>query len=291
MSDPLRFTTALVDASGRRADWPALALLGDPVAHSRSAELHEAALREMGRREQYGLVEVSHGNLAAALQAAGEAEVRGLNLTRPHKAAGVELADRVSAEAREIGVANTLVRRDGEWVAHNTDARGLAMALERMAGRHLPDLLRQVAVLGSGGAARAAAHALRALGVRELRVGARRVEAAAWAEALGAKVHPLGELPLEDLSLLVQCTSLGWSPEDPMPVELARTPGSMVLYDVVYAAGGSPLVRAARASGRVAEGGSSMLVAQAALSFAMWFGGLPPLTPMARALGMDWPGP
>jgi shikimate dehydrogenase len=176
----------LREVSGREVDWPDLAVFGDPVAHSLSPRLHTAALRARGLDHDYAAVRVRADDLAACLDAAAEHGMLGLNLTVPHKRNGLALSEHLSDEVREIGAANTLVRRRDRWHAHNTDARGLALALQSWRGRRLARSLDHVVVIGSGGAARSAVVCARALGSRRIRVLARRPERATWAAAMGA---------------------------------------------------------------------------------------------------------
>jgi shikimate dehydrogenase len=283
------FDTRLRNHVGEPGEWPQLALFGQPVGHSLSPILHHAALRERGRSDRYGLVEVAPEHLAGALDAAHAAGVRGINLTLPHKASVLDGVARRSAEVDEIGAANTLVRQGEQWVAHNTDSRGLAMALERMLQRGLQPALRSVLVIGSGGAARAAVHSSRALGARRLRLAARNLDHARWAEAQGADILSLEDLSVEGVSLIVQCTPLGLRPADPSPVLLRDADESLAVFDMVYGGERSSLLRAADARGLVASDGRAMLVAQAALAFSMWYGGLPPLEAMAESAGLSWP--
>ncbi|MBX5468678.1 MAG: shikimate dehydrogenase, partial [Thermoleophilaceae bacterium] len=133
-------------------------VLGQPVAHSRSPAMHNAAFRELGLDWRYVKLPVPpelFAELARALPGSG---YRGANVTIPHKGAALALADERSDAAREIGAANTLTFADGAIVADNTDAQGLLDALgEPVAGR-------RALVLGAGGAGRAAAWALRGAG-------------------------------------------------------------------------------------------------------------------------------
>ena len=163
MGAVLRFDGArLADDRDRAVDWPALAVLGDPVAHSLSPRLHAAALAARGFEHEYRAVHVAAEALGAALDAMAASSVIGCNLTVPHKEAALDACAYVSDEAREIGATNTLVRREGAWRAHNTDARGLALALQSWQGRALASYLKRTAVIGAGGAARAAVVCLRA---------------------------------------------------------------------------------------------------------------------------------
>lgn len=289
--DVLRFDgDGLFDGAGRRTEeWPALAVLGDPVAHSSSPRLHAAALAARGLDHRYRAIHVEAFHLAAALDAAGAADVIGLNLTVPHKEAAFALCDRTSDEAREIGAVNTLVRRANAWTGHNTDARGLALALQSWRGRALGRSTERVAVIGAGGAARAAVVCARALGARRIDVYARRVERAAWAESAGATARTLDASTELRATLVLQCTPLGLDPDhDPSPVRLDGLDPGAIACDLTYADRPSAFLREAAARGIEAIDGRRMLVGQAALAFSMWFGAQPPLAVMGRVFDLDF---
>lgn len=279
----------LHDASGHEVAWPGLAVLGDPVAHSLSPRLHTAALRARGLDHDYAAIRVGTEDLATCLVTAAEHGVLGLNLTVPHKEHGLALCAQVSDEAREIGAANTLVRRRDRWHAHNTDARGLALALQSWRGRRLARSLDQVVVIGSGGAARSAVVCARALGSRRIRVLARRPERATWATAMGAVAEALPERIPTTATLILQCTPLGLDPElDPSPLSLDGLASTAIVVDLTYADRPSAFLRQAIGRGVDAIDGRRMLVAQAALAFSMWFGAQPPLTAMGEVLGLEF---
>lgn len=282
----LRFEDGrLIDAAGEPAPWPELSVWGDPVAHSHSPALHGAALAARKIAASYRAIRVRPEEFASALAAAGKAGVRGVNLTLPLKELALAEVDRRTDETAQIGAANTLVLRRGEWTAHNTDARGLAMALERDLGSGLGAQLARCLVLGAGGAARAAAAALQGLGARSVEVAARDPERAGWAPHFGAEARALSTVAIERATLVVNCTPLGLRPDDPAPVDPGRLdPGAYVL-DLTY--GAHPPALLAGFAGR-GQDGRAMLVAQAALAFSVWFGALPPLQEMAAAIDLQW---
>jgi shikimate dehydrogenase len=280
---------ALWGASAERAEWPRLVLFGDPVAHSLSPRMHDAALAAAKQEGSYGAVRVRPADLAAAAAAAFDAGVVGINLTLPHKTAIVRVAVRASEEVTRIGAANTLIRLKNGWSAHNTDARGFGLALQRFVGRALDEVLRDVRVIGGGGAARAVAAAVRSISNSgRVRFLVRRPEAILWGSEFEASVEALDGATLEGASLVVQATPLGLSAHDPSPMPDAVFPRECVIIDLSYAPQASQFLRDARAAGCRCEGGGRMLVAQGALAFTMWFGGRSPLEVMARAIDLDW---
>lgn len=284
MSEPLRFR----DGALVGGDWPAFAVIGDPIDHTLSPRLHAAALAARGSTDHYGAIHVPAAELASFLTTAGERGMRGLNVTVPHKRAVLDGCVRRTEEVDAIGAANTLVRRDDAWIAHNTDARGFALALQRAVGRGLSEALREVMVLGAGGAARAVVVALRAMGAGRVRIASRRRDAAAWAEAHGVEWCAFPDAVAPASGLLVNATTLGLRDADPFPMDPTGVPVACRVMDLVYAEAGTRWVRSLQEAGREAEDGRAMLVAQAALASTLWFGSEAPLVPMAEAVGFDW---
>lgn len=275
------------------------AVIGSPVAHSKSPAMHGAAYRALGLPHSYEKIETTAGELASRVDALRAGTFAGLNVTVPHKTAVLDLVDDVDASARATGAANTLMRSpDGGVRAHNTDAPALREELLRLAKS--PDVFRgrSAIVLGTGGAARAAIFALGELGVARVIVRGRRGRDE-LAEVLAAS-NPNASLDFElldaapsapsDLAAVVQATTAGMdggAPGDVVADAVAwtKTPDDCVVYDVVYAPLQTPLLARAEARGLTTEGGLGMLVRQGALAFELWLGVRPPLDAMRAALG------
>ena len=150
-----------------------LGIFGWPVAHSKSPQMHESAASALGIELRYERFEVAPDDLADAVERKHEAGIDGYNLTVPHKEAIMALIDEVAPAARAIGAVNTVVRVDGRYIGHNTDAPGLVRSLEE-AGVQVGDA--RVVVVGAGGAARAAVVGLANAGASEITVLSRRPE-------------------------------------------------------------------------------------------------------------------
>jgi shikimate dehydrogenase len=262
-----------------------LGVLGWPVSHSRSPAIHNAALAALGMSDwRYQLLPAPPALLEQTTHALGASGFRGANVTIPHKQAALALADRAGEAARAIGAANTLCfASDGTIAAENTDAPGLLASLGSS-----PRGMRTL-VLGAGGSARAAAWALAQAGAGEVSVWNRTPERAeALARDLGVRAVRVPE-PAE---LLVNCTSVGlerppgWS-EDQELAQLGLTADRVGQYgavlDMVYRAGSTALLAAARAHGASTVDGLEVLVAQGALSFELWTGREAPLEVMHGA--------
>jgi len=252
-------------------------LLAHPAGHSLSPLLHRAAFDYAGLEGQYTALDVPPEGLAAALEGLKAPDVLGCNLSLPHKEAALEHLNSVSTEARAIGAVNTVVHRSGKLHGLNTDAPGFLAALETTG--YTPGGI--AVVLGAGGAARAAVHALVGAGV-EVWLHNRSLERAT---ALQAELAPTGrtfvlqsEIEWERVNLLVNSSSAGLnrpeeSPLEPSLVEtFPRLAKGALVYDMVYKPLETKLVRDARAAGYCAESGLGMPVHQARLAFLEWTG-------------------
>jgi shikimate dehydrogenase len=274
------------------------AVIGDPVAHSRSPAMHAAAYQALGLAHTYEALPVPAGELPRVLAELREGAYDGLNVTVPHKERVLALVDDLDPSARQVGAANTLVRSGGpRIVAHNTDAPALAAELrflsEPMAGWKGGRAL----VLGSGGAARAAIGAFAELGVREIVVRARAFEDAARRERfLSTAPAPVVAQPWRSSAAsesgtlaVVQATSAGMTGGDSGKVAADAVawnalPDGAVAIDVVYAPRETPFLQAARARGLRCDHGLGMLARQGALAFELWLGVPAPLDVMREAL-------
>ena len=266
---------------------PRLAVLGHPVAHSRSPAMQNAALAALGLGEEwtYEAIDVAPEEFEARVRAMAAEGFAGANVTVPHKTAAFALADVASEGATRIGAANTLVFADGQIQAHNTDAGGLIAALR------IPPRGVHALVLGAGGAARAAIWALRTEGaIVDIwnRTGAR--AEALHLEMTGVEFEVRGAVVTEidqgAYGLIVNTTAVGLHGEDPFEHLPLRRDGfvrEQVLADMVYGSGPSTLSQAAAAAGADIVDGLEILVQQGALSLRIWTGLEPPLDVMRDA--------
>ncbi len=258
------------------------AVIGDPVAHSKSPAMHMAAFRALGLPHTYEAMRVTAAELPGVVAALRDGRLDGLNVTVPHKRAALALADAIAAPG--LTAANTLVRTaEGRVVAHNTDVPALAEELRLLAGPAAPWASRRALVLGSGGAALAAVSALRSLGALDVVVRARRpgdAVAPPWAPSPGSEAKTLA---------VVQATSAGMTGADPgdavaSVVAWEALPPDAVALDLVYAPPETPFLRAAATRGLRRANGLGMLARQGALAFALWLGVEAPLGIMQAAL-------
>lgn len=272
---------------------PKLAVIGHPVAHTRSPDMQTAALSDLGLAGEwtYGAIDIVPENFESEIaEMAAAGEYAGVNVTLPHKEAALAMADEATAGARAIGAANTLTFRDGRIAAANTDADGLLRSLPAGAGGG------RALILGAGGAARAAIWALahggegapdeegQATVVRAFDVDVWN-RTAARAEAVAGELggRAVEEPDAADYALIVNTTAVGLHGEDPfahLPLgESSFRPGQVVL-DIVYGPQPSALLAAARAAGATTVDGLEMLVQQGAISLRIWTGEEPSLEAM-----------
>ncbi len=301
---------------GRSDDpWPRAtsllaAVIGDPIRHSLSPSLLNAAFRVAGLDWVYVAFEVRSGDAGAAVMAARTLGIAGMSVTMPHKTAIVGALDGCSATAAKLGAVNTVVRRGSALLGESTDGEGFINALRESAA--MDPAGRDCIVLGTGGAARAVVLALAEHGARSVGVVGRRAEAVAAAASLAGtagRAATSGEASSADL--VVNATPVGMSGtsvartgapvgSDTGPGSARSGPGSgdllvasedlgpgQVVMDLVYEPRTTPLLETARMRGALAVGGVGMLVHQAALAFKLWTGEEAPLAAMWDAVAGD----
>ncbi len=259
--------------------------------------MHNAAFRKLGIDAVYVRFEVHPDELGDAIRGLSALGIQGANVTVPHKTDVMVLLEELTPEANAIGAVNTLVREDGHWIGHNTDAPALARSLDE-AGVVLPDA--RVVVLGAGGAARASVVGLAQRGAAQIVVAARR---AAQSEQLVADLagvcadceliaSTLDEESLRsafrDASLLVQSTSATLSRDTASAfaasLPLEALPASASVVDLVYKPRETTVLMRARARGLHCVDGLGMLLHQGALAFELWTGRTAPFEVMGAAL-------
>jgi shikimate dehydrogenase len=259
-----------------------VAVIGDPVRHSLSPVMHNAAFSALDLDWVYVAMEVGRADIAAAVAGVRALRIDGLSVTMPHKQAIIGHLDRLSPTAERLGAVNTVVRTGAALAGESTDGQGLLDALRGDEG--FDPAGRRCLVLGAGGAARAAVLALAQAGAAEVGVRARRAAAATAASQLAGSVGTVATDGAEaDADLVVNATPLGMAPGDPMPAEPGRLGPGQLVVDLVYHPATTPLVAAARATGATAVNGLGMLLHQAAHAFRLWTGEDPPLSVMSAA--------
>lgn len=263
-----------------------LAVLGDPLHYTRSPDLHRAGLQALGLAgdsEAFRTPPERLGERLAELAARG---LRGVNLTMPLKEAALSHLARVSDAARAARSVNTVGFDEDGWWGDTTDGPGL---LDLLSDLRRGDAGGRVVMLGAGGAARSLAHSLAGTGA-SLVVSARRPAdaEAAWRDVSRARVvgwRGADETAaLAEATLVVNATPLSGRDE---PAPLSAIARNALLVDLNYGPEVTPWVRQAREDGRTAYDGLGLLVHQARRSLGLWFGRMPEVLTLARAVG--WP--
>ncbi len=260
------------------------AVVGNPVAHSKSPLIHAAFAAQTGQELRYEALLAPLDGFVATVAAFRAAGGRGLNVTVPFKLEAFEFADRLSPRAEAAGAVNTLAFDRGQAYGDNTDGAGLVRDLTHNLGRQLAG--RRVLLLGAGGAARGAILPLLMEGPTSLvianRTESRAVELAdrfrAGAGGAELRASSFAGLAGSAFDLVINATAASLSAQSPELPPGIYAPGALA-YDMMYGKGDTPFMCAARADGAAAVAdGLGMLVEQAAESFQLWRGVRPQTT-------------
>lgn len=261
------------------------AVIGNPVRHSLSPVIHNAAFRALDLDWIYVAHDVAPGRGAAAVDAMRTLHLGGMSVTMPHKADVAGAVDRVTPQAARLGAVNCIAWDRGELVGHNTDGPGFVDSLELEMGEAVQG--QRCVVLGAGGAARAVILALAEAGASEIvvvnRTSAKALAAAELAGSVG-RVGEVADTPRADI--VVNATSIGMAgtpSAGATPVPAAELGAGQVVADLVYHPHRTPLLMAAEHAGARCVGGVGMLVHQAAHQFRLWTGRDAPVDVMTAA--------
>lgn len=274
-----------------------LAVMGDPIAHSASPPMQNAALAEAGIDLGYTRLHIRPNERAEAMRLLAPAGFLGINVTLPHKTAILPLLDSLDPHAALLGAVNTVrVEQDGSLRGFNTDGPGFSRAVAAEFGMSLRGA--RVLILGAGGgagralAAQCASEGCARLALVNRTAGKVETLAEELRDRFGVGTRtmpwdsPFLESELNGVDLIVNTSSLGLQADDPSPLPTDALPPGVRVFDTVYRRGGTPtpLVAAARAVGLPVTGGLALLLHQGALAFEHWFGRPAPLETMRRAL-------
>jgi shikimate dehydrogenase len=266
-----------------------LGVLGDPVRHSLSPAMHNAALNALNLPYQYTAIHVTAEELPEAISILRDLGFFGWNLTIPHKVAALDLVDHIDPIAEKLGAINTMINRSGRLFGLNTDGPGLVEALRESLGPDWAD--RPIAVIGAGGGAgQAAVRYLSMIGLDRLVVANRtrsKVERLKLELADHTNISIVDweqlDLLFQQNHLIINATSLGLAGEElDWPLDWLRA--DHCIFDMVYGEAQTPLVRWARKKEVRAYDGRSMLLHQGILAFETWFGKPAPEEVMRQAL-------
>jgi shikimate dehydrogenase len=270
-----------------------LGVIGNPVEHSLSPVMHNAAIAHLNIDYIYLPFRIEVQDLEKAIAGFEAIGVIGFNITIPHKQAIIPLLNEVSATAKMVGAVNTVWRKDGGWCGTNTDVEGFLAPLKMLSldwQQVIP------AILGNGGAARAVVVGCAELGCHQICVvGRDRVKLEQFKQSWGnlpfaaaLTVHTWDELPglVSKTKLLVNTTPVGMYPkinESPLEVEIMeKLPADAIAYDLIYTP--NPTLFLKQAGNRIAIDGLEMLVRQGAAALKIWLQQDVPVDVMRRSL-------
>lgn len=271
-------------------------VIGDPIEHSRSPQMHNAAFAKAGLDYVYVPFHVRSDALAQSIAGFKALNVVGINVTLPHKQAVIPYLTSISREAELIGAVNTLTFLEDGIHGDNTDAPGVLRALEENGALSIP-VGEDVVVLGAGGAARAVVVAFALAGVASITIANRTTEKAI---ALAAEMQRKTNVPMQGMgltdtrvsaavrqsTLLVNTATASMDLTQPLLISVDWLQPNAIVYDIVYTPPVTPLMAAAAERGCQTLGGIGMLIHQGAIAFEKWTGVAPCTQTMQQALSI-----
>ncbi|MEC1671765.1 shikimate dehydrogenase [Bacillus mojavensis] len=261
-------------------------VIGNPIAHSMSPDIHNAALKDLGLDGHYHAFKVEEDSLEDAVKGIRALGLQGINVTVPHKVSIMDHLDHIDESAKVLGAVNTVRREGDKLVGYNTDGEGFVKSLMRMLDKPISEL--SFLMIGAGGAARAIFTTIvrdnpekfdicnrtiqKAKQLTESAPSFRNVEVLSIKEA---------EERLEQYDVIIHTTSVGMYPNvEDIPLSLQRAASSAVVCDIVYNPIQTSLLKEAKQKGLKTLDGVGMFVEQAALSFRLWTGHEPDVEKM-----------
>ena len=268
-------------------------VIGDPVEHSRSPQMHNAAFAELGLDYVYVPFHILPNELHAAIEGFKAINVVGINITIPHKQAVIPFVDEISREAELIGAVNTLIFNKGKIAGDNTDAPEFLQAMQET-GLNIPKGESAV-VIGAGGSARAIVIALALAGLQSITIANRTVSkaialASDLSEKTGVPMEGMGldnpRLPdaVATSALVVNTASTSMDTSHPPLIQPEWLNPQSIVYDIIYTPPKTRLMTTAAERGCHVIGGLGMLVHQGAIAFEKWTKVIPPIKIMRQAL-------
>ncbi|MFZ4540942.1 MAG: shikimate dehydrogenase [Rickettsiales bacterium] len=266
-------------------------LIGFPVSHSLSPRIHEYWITKHMLSVTYKLFTTPPPRLRQTMLHMRKKNVAGVNITIPHKQVVMEYLDNIDEVATRVGAVNTVINKNGSFIGSNTDVYGFITNLREAVGAiDSSKYLKNVVILGAGGATRAIIVALKDAGAQAITLTNRSADKAlALAEEFQITHLPweVRHEALAEASLLVNSTSLGMQGHPGLDIDLSGLPKDALVHDIVYAPLETELLRAAKARGNVVVDGLGMLLYQAQKAFELWHGILPEVTPELRQLVLE----
>ena len=270
-------------------DFRTYCIIGDPIDHSLSPAIHNAAFSSLGLNCSYISFRVQEGQLKNSLDSLRAINIGGFNVTMPHKVRVLEYVDQCDKTVELVGAANTVKNEDGKFCAYNTDVLGFIKPLRQ---RGIDFSGFEVTILGAGGAARAVAVALAGeRGIANINIVNRNTdrsnELANLLKKLGLKASIVSSDNIQNIAsksnLIINTTPLGMKDEQSL-IKSSSIRKDAIVYDIVYKPINTNLLESARTAGAKVVYGYEMLLEQAIASFKIWFQRDPPIEPMKKVL-------
>ena len=270
-------------------EFKAYCIIGDPIDHSLSPAIHNAAFNYLGLNCSYFAFRVQEGHLKETVDSLRAINIGGFNVTMPHKVKILEYVDRYDNTVRLVGAANTVNNENGKFCAYNTDVTGFIKPLHE---RRIDFNGFEVLILGAGGAARAVVVALSGeKGISTISIFNRNtnrsIELANMVKGLGLEATVVSRTDIQKIAsrcdLIINTTPIGMR-DEPSLISSTSIGSSTIVYDIVYKPINTNLLTNAKSAGAEVVYGYEMLLEQAIASFKIWFQRDPPIEPMKSVL-------
>lgn len=260
------------------------AVIGDPVSHSLSPRLHNAAFAALGLDWMYVACHVPEGRGAEAVEDMRSLGFRGLSVTMPHKAAVASAVDALSATAAKLGVVNCVRVEDDQLIGENTDGIGFLNSIQTQMAIDVKGL--RVVIVGAGGAARSVALTMVENGSTVGIYNRTHSSAEQVVAIVGGGSSVVQQNAIKDAELIINATPLGMAANDPMPFDVDLLRDGQSVVDLIYEPPKTTLLKEAEARGLQTLNGLGMLLHQAGEQFRLWTGQQPPIKAMAESVDM-----
>ena len=264
------------------------AVIGDPIDHSLSPNIHSAAFRELNLDCSYIAFRISKGELEEGIEGLKKIKINGFNITIPHKIDMMEYLDSVDESCSIIGAVNTIVNKDGKFKGYNTDMDGF---LDPFKKKKLNIVNSNILLLGAGGAARAIVAGFAKEKAKKITIANRTLKNATnlseFAKKIGLNTSPKKieeiEQHIENYDIIINSTSLGLKNEL-SPISFEGVNQKTIVYDIVYAPMNTDFIKKAKEKKLEVIYGYEMLLGQATRAFEIWHGMKAPYNAMKKAL-------
>ena len=264
------------------------AVIGDPIDHSLSPNIHSAAFRELNLENSYIAYRIPKGELCEGVESLKKIKIDGFNVTIPHKVGMMKYLDKMDESCSIIGAVNTVTNTEGILKGYNTDMDGFLDPFKKK-GIKIQD--KKILLLGAGGAARAIVAGVAKEKAKQITIANRTLEnannLAQFANKIGldADSITIGNVgnDLKDYDIIVNATSVGLKNE-PSPISLESIKPETIVYDIVYMPMNTDFLKKAKERGAKIIYGYEMLLGQAVRAFEIWHGIEAPYNAMKKAL-------